>query len=104
MGYSGIRSDLSVLKTFANLEITAVRIENDSPVIGKSIVELQLRNKFGLTIVALMRNKELYDNPDPETIFNDADIVYLMGRSEQIASATELFAKRSLKDDAFIES
>jgi CPA2 family monovalent cation:H+ antiporter-2 len=99
-----LRSDLSVLKTFANLEITAVRIENDSPVIGKSIVELQLRNKFGLTIVALMRNKELYDNPDPETIFNDADIVYLMGRSEQIASATELFAKRSLKDDAFIES
>jgi hypothetical protein len=31
-------------------------------------------------------------------------MVYIMGRSEQIANATELFAKRDLQMDNFVEN
>ena len=98
------RSDLSALKNYANIEITAVRVDDRSPVIGRSLVEMQFRNTFGVTIAALLRKKVLLDNPDPETIFEKGDLVYIMGRSEQIANATELFAKRSMQSDNFVET
>jgi CPA2 family monovalent cation:H+ antiporter-2 len=98
------KSDLSVLKDLANIEITAVRVDEQSPVIGKSLVEMQLRNRFGVTIAALLRNKELKDNPDPETLIEKDDIVYLMGRPAQIADASELFEKKKAQSDNFVEN
>lgn len=99
-----VRTDLSALRTFASFEISAVRIDDNSRVIGKSIVELQLRNTYSVTVAALLRNKELRDNPDPETIFEKGDIVYLMGRPEQIARATELLVKSSKQYDDYVET
>lgn len=99
-----IRSDFPALKILANIEITALRLDDQSPVLGKSIVELQLRNQYGLTIAALLRDKELIDNPDPETIFASGDIVYLMGRAEQIANATGVFVRSSPTGDNIIDN
>lgn len=100
----GTKSDLSVLKDYANIEITAVKVDDRSPVIGKSLVEMQFRKTYGVTLVALLRNKVLMDNPDPETIFKRGDVVYIMGRSEQIANATELFARKSVPLDSFVDN
>lgn len=99
-----IRSDFPALKILANIEITALRLDDESPVLGKSIVELQLRNQYGLTIAALLRDKELIDNPDPETIFASGDIVYLMGRAEQIANATGVFVRSSPTGENIIDN
>jgi monovalent cation:H+ antiporter-2, CPA2 family len=98
------KTDLSVLKHHANIEITAVIVDDHSPVIGKSLVEMQFRKTFGVTLVALLRGKVLIDNPDPETLFEKGDLVYIMGRSEQIANATELFAKRTKPLDTFVDN
>jgi|WetSurSiteA1Bulk_404760.scaffolds.fasta_scaffold00706_13 monovalent cation:H+ antiporter-2, CPA2 family len=98
------KTDLSVLKDQANIEITAVQVDDHAPVIGKSLVEMQFRRTFGVTLVALLRKKVLIDNPDPETLFERGDIVYIMGRSEQIANAAELFAKRIKPLDNFVDN
>ena len=98
------KTDLSVLKDYANIEITAVKVDDHSPVIGKSLLEMQFRRTFGVTLVALLRKRVLIDNPDPETIFQKNDIVYMMGRSEQIANATELFAKGIVSKDNFVDN
>ncbi len=98
------KTDLSVLKNHANFEITAVNVDDRSPVIGKSLVEMQFRKTYGVTLVALFRRKVLYDNPDPETLFEKGDMVYIMGRSEQIANATELFSKSETPLDIFIDN
>jgi CPA2 family monovalent cation:H+ antiporter-2 len=98
------KSDLSVLKTHANIEITAVRVDESSPVIGQSLIEMQFRRTYGVTLVAILRQKVLIDNPDPETLFEKGDMVYIMGRSEQIANATELFASRSKLLDNFVDN
>jgi len=98
------KTDLSVLKDYANIEITAVKVDDHSPVIGKSLHEMQFRRTFGVTLVALLRKRVLIDNPDQETIFQKDDIVYMMGRSEQIANATELFAKGIVSKDNFVDN
>ncbi len=98
------KSDFSVLKELANIEITAVRVDERSPVIGKSLVEMQLRNKFGVTIAALMRMENLMDNPDPETLIEKGDTVYLMGRPRHIADASQLFERKRTQSDNFVEN
>jgi len=98
------KSDLFALKELANIEITAVRVDERSPVIGKSLVEMQLRNIYGVTIAALLRKSDLMDNPDPETLIEKDDLVYLMGRPEQIAYASELFEKKRTQSDNFVEN
>jgi CPA2 family monovalent cation:H+ antiporter-2 len=96
------KTDLFALKNLGNIEITAVRVDDHSAAIGKSIVELQLRNIFGVTVAALLKKKQLLDNPDPETIIEKGDLVYLMGRPEQIADASELFEKKGQSSN-FVE-
>ena len=98
------KTDGSALKDHADLEITAFKVDKNAPVTGQSIIELQLRNNYSVTIVALMRNKELIDNPDPEIIFQSDDIVYVMGRSENIARSSELFAEKIVIKEDFIEN
>ncbi len=98
------KTDLSVLKDHANIEITAVKVDEHSPVIGKSLLEMQFRRTYGVTLVALLRKKVLIDNPDPEILFEKGDTVYLMGRSEQIANATELFARKVIPKDNIVDT
>ena len=98
------KSDLSALKDLANIEISAVRVGDHSPVKGKSLVEMQLRNKFGVTIAALLRKKELKDNPDPETLIEKGDIVYLMGRPENILDASAVFEEQKEQSDNFVKT
>jgi CPA2 family monovalent cation:H+ antiporter-2 len=98
------KTDLSALKEHTQFEVTAVRVDEDSPVIGKSLVEIQLRRNFGITLIAILRKKVLIDNPDSETLIEDGDIVYLMGRSEQIANASEIFARRVHPSDQYVDN
>jgi CPA2 family monovalent cation:H+ antiporter-2 len=98
------KSDFSALKKYANIEITAVKLDDHSSAVGKSLLEMQFRKTFGVTVAALFRKNVLIDNPDAETIFEKGDIVYLMGRSEQIANATELFARRIVTSNGIVEN
>jgi CPA2 family monovalent cation:H+ antiporter-2 len=99
-----VKSDLSALINYTAIEITAVRVDDDSPISGKSLLELQFRRTYGVTIVALLRDKVLIDNPDPESIFKKGDMVYIMGRSEQIANVIDLFAKINQQKDTFVDN
>ena len=99
-----IKSDLSAMMDNANIEIMAFKVDNASPVNGKSLMEIQFRKTYGTTVVALLREKVLLDNPDPETIFAPGDTVYIMGRSEQIANAIELFSQIGKESDNFVET
>jgi monovalent cation:H+ antiporter-2, CPA2 family len=98
------KTDRVALKNFARIEITAIRVDDHATALGKSLVEMQLRNKYSVTIAALLKKKELVDNPDPETIIEKGDVVYLMGRPEQIADASELFERKKVENSNLVES
>ncbi|MHA7111745.1 cation:proton antiporter [Sunxiuqinia elliptica] len=83
-----------------NLEIMALKVREGSFVIGKSISQIRFRKVFGVTLVAILRKEELIEHPDVHTTLELFDIVYIMGRSEQIANAFELFGKNELPVEA----
>jgi CPA2 family monovalent cation:H+ antiporter-2 len=83
----------NILKEMPNIEIIAVKIHQNTALEGKTLLESKLRNKYGVTLIAIKRDDKLIEHPSSKTIFLTGDIAYLMGKSEQITSARDLFAK-----------
>jgi len=81
------------LDEFQSLNISAILIEPGSVAEGKTLYQIQLRRKTGTTLLALKRESDVIEHPDPETIFRANDTAYLLGDPEQINRAYEWFNK-----------
>lgn len=64
-------------------------VEADSIAVGKTIGELKLREKTGVTIIVLTREGQTDINPGPETRIQAEDVLVLLGGAEQIDRAIE---------------
>jgi CPA2 family monovalent cation:H+ antiporter-2 len=72
-----------------NMEI--FRLQEGSPLEGRSLAEADLRGKTGATVLAVQRNSDVHPNPAPTTRLSSGDIVLVLGTSEQLAKAGPLF-------------
>lgn len=81
----------NILKEMPNIEIVALKINKGSILEGQTLLDSKLRNKYGVTLIAIKREEKLIEHPTSKTVFYLGDIAYIMGKSEQIASARELF-------------
>ncbi|MBK8807606.1 MAG: cation:proton antiporter [Bacteroidales bacterium] len=81
----------NLINDFPNMNINAVKIEPYACAVGKSLAELQLRTKTGVTLLAIGRDAKVIEHLEPSIVFNGDDIVYLLGNPEQINLASELF-------------
>jgi CPA2 family monovalent cation:H+ antiporter-2 len=83
----------SIIDELRNMKISVIKIERKSPADGKSLSEIQLRSKTGVTLLAIKRSSSIIEHPVPNTIFEADDIVYVLGNPEQVNLAFELFYK-----------
>ncbi len=83
----------SIFDELPNMDISAIKVEADSDAEGKSLSEIQLRRTAGVTLLAIKRGSEIIEHPNPKTIFQGDDILYVLGNPEQVNSAYELFNK-----------
>lgn len=83
----------TMLDELQNMNISAITIESNSSADGKSISEIQLRRKTGVTLLAIKRNAAILEHPSPDTVFHPNDTAYLLGNQEQINLTYELFSK-----------
>ncbi|MEQ8221353.1 MAG: cation:proton antiporter [Candidatus Eremiobacterota bacterium] len=72
------------------IEITTVRIGNISSITGKSLVEIDLRKKYEITLLAVQRDSQIIENPDGNTVLKENDLLVLLGTAEKIASFSNL--------------
>jgi len=76
---------------FPDLEVSAVKVIENYPLVNRSISDLKLKTDFGLSIIALRRDEKNIINPDAKEIIRAEDIIYVLGNPHQIACATKLF-------------
>lgn len=69
------------------VNIKTFLISSQKPLVGKSIKETALRSRTGATIVAIKRGYDVIVNPSPEEILKKGDILYLIGREEELNKA-----------------
>lgn len=73
------------------IEIEGFKITENSQLIGKSIAELQIRKKTGITVIAVRRGPEVFTNPEPGFRFEAGDIILFTGDRESMNRALSYF-------------
>jgi len=85
----------SILDEFLSINISAIKAESGSQVVGKSVIGIDLHKKTGVTLLAIKRESDIIEHPGSETIFQKEDIAFLLGNPEQINFASELFIRKN---------
>jgi CPA2 family monovalent cation:H+ antiporter-2 len=73
------------------IEMDGYKIPEGSYLIEKSIAELQVRKKTGVTIIAVRRGSEVFANPEPDFRFKAGDIMLFTGERESMNTALNYF-------------
>lgn len=77
--------------TLSNIEISTLRVGDQSPAAGKSLGQIELRKKWGVTVLAIRRAAQLLSNPDGETPLLANDEVIVLGPPDKVVAAAGLF-------------
>lgn len=81
----------SVGQDIPDVEIASIKISDRSKLIDKSLAETGIREKYGITVLAIRRNEQTIPNPGSNEIFKPEDILYIMGDHEHCIGVNELF-------------
>ena len=56
-------------------------VEEDSPLVGKTLAEADIRGKYGVSVIAV-QGEETVPNPEPETVIEEGQTLVLVGPEE----------------------
>lgn len=73
------------------IEIDGFRIPEGSHLSEKTIKELQVRRKTGVTIIAVKREKKVFTNPDPDFQLKAQDLILFTGDRKNMNTALLFF-------------
>jgi CPA2 family monovalent cation:H+ antiporter-2 len=82
-------SDLTI--DIPDIEISTFQVVPGSPVSGKTLGEMALRKRHGVTVVAIERRGQILANPGAEVTLEAQDRAIVLGMPERIAEAASLF-------------
>jgi CPA2 family monovalent cation:H+ antiporter-2 len=71
-----------------DIEIAPIYVPLDSPLAGQSLAELDLRNRTGLTLLAIRREGKLLTDLDAQTIICLDDELFVIGSPDKVATAS----------------
>jgi len=77
----------------SDIEIEGFRVSENLHLVGKSIAELQVRKKTGVTIIAVRRGHEVFTNPEPDFTFRAGDIILFTGERKNMMKALDYFKR-----------
>ncbi len=63
-------------------------IEAPENLIGKTLRELDLRNRFGINVLVIKRGKEVIVNPKAHEVVREGDILLVLGNEENLSKIT----------------
>jgi K+/H+ antiporter YhaU regulatory subunit KhtT len=82
-------SDINI--HLSDVEISTFTISSKSKITGKSLIELDLRKNYGVTVLAIRRGDEMISSPDSSLTLQARDFVILVGEIEKINQVESLF-------------
>jgi len=80
---------------FSDVEIKSIRVGKHSEAAGKTLGNLNLRKKYGVSVLAISRNHKLMYEVGAETELNPDDILLVISLQEKLEEIRELFSEES---------
>ncbi|MEN8729571.1 MAG: cation:proton antiporter [Desulfuromonadales bacterium] len=86
--------NLKHLKNAQNLlDLSWEKVSVTSKLIGRSIEQLELRRKTGVTVVGILRDGNFVSNPAADFCFREGDLVAAVGSKSEFESFQEMFSR-----------
>jgi len=73
----------------AEIDMQAIRVCPNSPVVDKTIGQMQFRKVHKFSVVAIKRNDSIITNPGADDVIQSDDILYVVGKREDILKAVK---------------
>jgi CPA2 family monovalent cation:H+ antiporter-2 len=80
-------------QTLTDVDITPLRVDDQSAIVGQRLAESDLRRLYGITVLAIRREDDLIPNPGGDEIVRAGDVLVVMGLGEEIAAAGGLLTR-----------
>lgn len=80
--FQPIATDETATKIGDNIMLEWYTLESDSPLVGQSLAEANVRNATGATVTAIERGDDVIQSPDPERVFEAGDRLIVVGARE----------------------
>lgn len=85
------REKIAILQSAARfLDLNWVTLNGAGFLIGKTIGDLGIRTRTGVSVVGVVRGGAFHHSPGPEFRFEGGDVVAVIGRTEQLSAFREL--------------
>ncbi len=81
-------ADLSL--QIPDIEISTLRLVKNSPFVGKSLAEIELRKKHGVTVLAIRRDSKVLSNLDVNMPFCVDDVLFVLAPPDKVAGVVAL--------------
>jgi len=81
-----------MVRAARGIEIAWRLVSEQSPIVGQTLAEANIRARTGASVIALIRNQQLIANPKSSTVFQAGDLLGLIGDREQIEAAEQLLS------------
>lgn len=86
-----VHENQSVHELFKDTELKSILISEKCPVAGRTIQDLQLRNRFGVNIVSIRRNGENLTNLSPKETILINDEIFLLCPTKKLVEVLNFF-------------
>jgi di/tricarboxylate transporter len=83
-----LRAELTELYALQE-RLSEVRVPADSLLVGKSIAESDMGDKYGLSLMAIVRNTHVTLAPQPSDVMHAGDLLVVAGRMERVLKLAE---------------
>ncbi len=77
---------------FPDIEITVLRVNELCPMVGLTLSHLEIRKRYGVTILAIRRESEVISIPAGDTVIQSNDLFVVLGRPEKVSELARVFA------------
>ncbi len=67
-----------------------VTLGEESPAVGRSLMDLQLRRRSGMSVIAIIRGKTTITGPAPSEVLQAGDRLVVVGRHEDVPRFVDL--------------
>jgi CPA2 family monovalent cation:H+ antiporter-2 len=85
-------------QTLTDIEITTLRVDPGSGIVGQRLADSDLRRLYGVSVVAIRRGEDLIPNPGGAELVQQGDLLVVLGLGEEIAAATSLVKSPSQEE------
>ena len=76
-----------------DVDIMSFRVGEESPIADRSLAEVELRKKHGVTVLAIRRGEQMVSNPDANTIIRVGDLLVVLAEPTKLARIAHLFVE-----------